>query len=581
MRTVFCLMIVAIMLNISGTGEYVLAGDDLSLGRLLFIGDSITEGKASRPDGDGNWSWRYAFWKKLVDLGVSYQFVGTRTNNAYGKTSTYPVYKGCKFTNRHEAIWGTTALERGNSAPTYLGKILATGGAPDTAIIFLGGNDVPIDLSVSAETVRDRVKTIIDYCQGDLGNSGNAAIRILIISVLPRFTGGFLDIPDVRNTRFEEINSLLKTLASAETTSSSKVSFLDLVPEFNSSPELLYDGTHPNGDGENLIGKAVFDVFFPPPGMATNPSPANDATNVAWDVILSWTPGSSTISHNVYMNTNSVVTLLTNQTDAIYNIGKLDAYTTYFWRIDEINEYGTTTGKLWRFTTKPPPNTTNLVPYSESFEGYDIGTQLGWSNGWYAATLGAARVTSNTIINAALNNYAINAEYPINTNHTRYLTLTNDVANRLDTPTNSIVSVDMMVCVTYCYGEPIAYSNLQASLQFNDDGHPVLWHRDISGGSNCWTTFPQITVTTGDWARVTLTLDYETLDMINNIHYYKAQVNGELLTNSFGFTSNDGTGKPGGSWFAMAGIAPTNRFSSVVFFTETGQVDDLVISTKK
>jgi len=498
MRVLLCLMTITVVIIFFGAEHCAWAENDLSLGRVLFVGDSITEGNALRPNGDGNWSWRYAFWEKLVDLGVNYQFVGTRTNNAYGRSSTYPDYYGVEFTNRHESIWGTTALERGNNAPVYLGNILAVSGAPDTAVIFLGGNDIPLDMSVSAETVRDRVKAIIDHCQGDASVSGNAAMKILIISVLPRFTGGNLDIPDVRNARFEEINDLLKTLADVETTPSSEVAFLDLAPDFNSPPGLLYDGTHPNGAGETLVGNAVCDVFFPLAGIATNPLPAAGSTGVAWDADLSWTAGVNTVSHNVYGSTHSALTLLTNQTATTYDMGALDPYTTYYWRIDEVNEYSTTTGALWSFTTMPPPNTTNVLPYLESFEDYAVGTQLGWSNGWHAASLGAATVASNTTINAALNSYAVDYGYSMSSNHTRYLDLTNDVANKLNVPTSSIISVDTMICATYCYGKPVEYADLQASLHFNDYGHPVLWHRDMSGGSNRWTTFEQVTVLAGD-----------------------------------------------------------------------------------
>lgn len=236
------------------------------LGRILCIGDSITEANALRtPDGDGNWSWRYWFWQNLVDFEVPYEFVGTRTANKNGSTS-YPAYENESFVNKHDAIWGTSALNRANNAPTYLGKLATAGKTPDTAIIFLGGNDMPVNLSLSAATVRNRIKAIVDNLQGDLGTSGNPDMRILILSILPRYTGATAAsriTSDVRNTRFEEINDLLETLATAETTTTSSVEFLDLEPLFNTPPGLLYDGVHPSGDGEQLIGNAVFAALVP------------------------------------------------------------------------------------------------------------------------------------------------------------------------------------------------------------------------------------------------------------------------------------------------------------------------------
>lgn len=233
-----------------------------SLGKLICIGDSITEGRATRPNGEGNWSWRSWCWENFVDFSIGHEFVGTRTSNKDGP-STYPLYQSQPFENRHEAVWGTTFLERSNNVATYLNTLKTTGKTPDTAVIFGGGNDVPVDLSVSAATVRDRTKILVDHLQSDLGSAGNPNARILLVSILPRFTGANLDIPDVRNARYQEINGLLSTLAGTETTATSEVLFLDLQPLFANPPGLLYDGVHPNGTGEQLIGNAIFAALVP------------------------------------------------------------------------------------------------------------------------------------------------------------------------------------------------------------------------------------------------------------------------------------------------------------------------------
>lgn len=240
----------------------VLPPPSVSLGKLVCIGDSITEGRATRPDGEGNWSWRSWCWENFVDFSIGHEFVGTRTSNKDG-TSTYPPYQGQPFENRHEAVWGTTFLERSNNVATYLNTLKSAGKTPDTAVIFGGGNDVPVDLSVSAATVRDRTRILVDHLQGDLGSAGNPNARILLVSILPRFTGANLDVPDVRNARYQEINGLLSTLADTETTATSEVLFFDLQPLFANPPGLLYDGVHPNGLGEQLIGNAIFATLVP------------------------------------------------------------------------------------------------------------------------------------------------------------------------------------------------------------------------------------------------------------------------------------------------------------------------------
>ncbi len=104
-------------------------------------------------------------------------------------------------------------------------------------------------------------------------------------------------------------------------------------------------------------GGATIDTFTlggggpPLPGKATNPSPANGATNVATNATLSWTAGSDATSHDVYFGTASPGTFQGNQTATTYNPGTLALSTTYYWRIDEKNVTGTTTGDVWSFTT--------------------------------------------------------------------------------------------------------------------------------------------------------------------------------------------------------------------------------------
>jgi hypothetical protein len=63
----------------------------------------------------------------------------------------------------------------------------------------------------------------------------------------------------------------------------------------------------------------------------------------------------------VYFGTVSPGTFQGNQTETLFNPGTLNADTTYYWRIDEKNPAGTTTGRIWSFTTSadtlpPSPN---------------------------------------------------------------------------------------------------------------------------------------------------------------------------------------------------------------------------------
>lgn len=98
------------------------------------------------------------------------------------------------------------------------------------------------------------------------------------------------------------------------------------------------------------------------PGKATSPFPFNGDFCFDPNVVLMWVAGAFTDSHDVYLGTDfndvnnagiSSPEFKGNQTTANYGPCELEANTTYFWRIDEKNAYGTTKGDVWNFTVPP------------------------------------------------------------------------------------------------------------------------------------------------------------------------------------------------------------------------------------
>jgi len=125
-----------------------------------------------------------------------------------------------------------------------------------------------------------------------------------------------------------------------------------------------------------------------PPGQASNPSPANGATGVSTTADLSWTPGSGAASHDVYFGTASTPPFIQNQTGTIYDTGTLANSKTYYWRINEKNDYGTTDGVLWSFTTAaavPPGQASNPSP-ANGATGVSTTADLSWTAGSGAAS---------------------------------------------------------------------------------------------------------------------------------------------------------------------------------------------------
>ena len=103
------------------------------------------------------------------------------------------------------------------------------------------------------------------------------------------------------------------------------------------------------------VAYIVFENSGDLPNPASQPSPANGATNVSKTPALSWTAGSGAISHDVYFGMDSSPPFIGSQTAATYDPGTLQEETTYYWRIDENGAQGTTPGIVWSFTTGSAP----------------------------------------------------------------------------------------------------------------------------------------------------------------------------------------------------------------------------------
>jgi hypothetical protein len=115
-----------------------------------------------------------------------------------------------------------------------------------------------------------------------------------------------------------------------------------------------------------------------PSSPATNPNPANGATGVsAGNPTLTWTAGSSATSHDVYFGTSNPPAFRQNQAGATYSAGSLSEDTLYYWRIDEKNAVGTTTGAVWSFRTSgaPPGPVTGFSATGSAYKN-----TLSWTN---------------------------------------------------------------------------------------------------------------------------------------------------------------------------------------------------------
>jgi hypothetical protein len=102
------------------------------------------------------------------------------------------------------------------------------------------------------------------------------------------------------------------------------------------------------------------------PSKAITPGPANAATNVTLDqASITWVDGGGADTFNVYYgDTSGSLSLVSSTQEGLLftvtgiTLGSPYSYlSTRYWRIDSTNDYGTTTGDEWSFTTirlKPP-----------------------------------------------------------------------------------------------------------------------------------------------------------------------------------------------------------------------------------
>jgi hypothetical protein len=116
------------------------------------------------------------------------------------------------------------------------------------------------------------------------------------------------------------------------------------------------------------------------PGQASNLSPAAGATGISIGPTLTWTAGSDATSHDVYFGTSNPPPFIRNQTSTSFTPPPpLVANTTYYWRIDERNAAGVTTGTVQSFTTGPNPcaglcDNPTFITINGNYQSGNIGT---------------------------------------------------------------------------------------------------------------------------------------------------------------------------------------------------------------
>jgi len=103
-----------------------------------------------------------------------------------------------------------------------------------------------------------------------------------------------------------------------------------------------------------------------PPNAPSNPTPADNATDVSINITLSWActdPDGDTLTYNVYFGTVSTPTIVATVTTKSYDPGSLNYNTKYYWKIvAKDGKGGQTSSPVWNFTTESTSNTAPEQP---------------------------------------------------------------------------------------------------------------------------------------------------------------------------------------------------------------------------
>jgi len=132
--------------------------------------------------------------------------------------------------------------------------------------------------------------------------------------------------------------------------------------------------------------------FLAIPVLASKPQPAAGAEGLDPATVLSWRAGREADAHDVYLSDNQQAVLGgTALVDSIvqssYDTSGLDLAlgTTYYWRIDEVNEaeaVGSWVGPVWSFSTNPYQTVEDFESYNDDDNTiYDT-----WIDGWVNET---------------------------------------------------------------------------------------------------------------------------------------------------------------------------------------------------
>ncbi|MDI6450816.1 LamG-like jellyroll fold domain-containing protein [Anaerobaca lacustris] len=133
--------------------------------------------------------------------------------------------------------------------------------------------------------------------------------------------------------------------------------------------------------------------FLHVPAVARDPEPAAGQAGLNPEVVLGWRGGRAAVSHNLYFSDQEEAVadgtaLIGSVAEARYDLGALNLGTTYYWKIDEVNEADAPAvweGDLWSFSTKEYIVVEDFARYTDDIDAGQAIFQT-WIDGWENGT---------------------------------------------------------------------------------------------------------------------------------------------------------------------------------------------------
>ena len=208
-----------------------------SINKILPLGASRVEG--GRPAYE---SFRYELWKLLKEDQITFDFVGTQSDEAI-----YPSFNGDEFDIDHEGRGGWTSGEIRDGLEDWL---IEVGTADIVLLSSPGGNDALLNLSYR-EAV-DNINAIIDILQDN-----NSNVTIIIEQLAPARSE---DMTAELTSFITKIHQDVLNIAASKTTATSQVIPIDMFTGFED--RFLADDVHYNEEGAMFVANRYYDVLL-------------------------------------------------------------------------------------------------------------------------------------------------------------------------------------------------------------------------------------------------------------------------------------------------------------------------------